>query len=40
MKMRERRKQFWWGWHLAYDNYFHDDLYCWGMARIKHQLRG
>jgi hypothetical protein len=37
MKMRKRRKQFWWTWHLAYDTYFHDDLYRWGMARIKHQ---
>jgi hypothetical protein len=37
MTMRQRRKQFWWTWHLAYDHYFHDDLFCWGVGRIKHQ---
>ena len=40
MKLRYRRKQFWWHWHQgAYDRVFMDALFRWGIARIKHQQK-
>lgn len=34
MKMRHRRKQFWWTWHQG------NSGFVWGVARIKHQQIG
>ena len=43
MKMRQKRKQFWWAWHYCTQTYpyysrryGHWDM---GIARIKHQLK-
>jgi hypothetical protein len=46
MKLRHRRKQFWWTWktvqqdHPVPFGYVWITTYCkWGVARIKHQIK-
>ena len=40
MKMRQRRKQFWWTWRSEQTFNRTYGWFNWGVGRVKHQIKG